>query len=237
VAGRPVQGTSDPARCLRRRRRRRAGRARVLVRAGRDCGHIFNLGHGVYPPPILDANGRPQSCTTRERRALDEDRRARDGYGTRRRRTTSETYYTRFDTASTTPSSSPISSAVQRHWRHVAAGSEATMQVTGIAAALERRAPGAFDVRFGSKYEPPLLETTANRFGRRIRRRRGPPPRTHSSSMSTDQYMSRSKEALGERVTSSRSARGGSSGLPQIIADRVKDPSPRSRIHGVKPPK
>ena len=31
-------------------------------------------------------------------------------------------------------------------------------QVAGIAAALERLSPGRYDVRFGSKYEPPLLE-------------------------------------------------------------------------------
>ncbi len=37
-------------------------------------------------------------------------------------------------------------------------------QVAGLAAALERHRPGDFDVRFGSKYEPPLLETTAESF-------------------------------------------------------------------------
>src|SRR6202041_3004539 len=30
-------------------------------------------------------------------------------------------------------------------------------QVAGLAAQLERHVPGGFDVRFGSKYEPPLL--------------------------------------------------------------------------------
>jgi ferrochelatase len=37
-------------------------------------------------------------------------------------------------------------------------------QVAGLAAQLERHMPGGFDVRFGSKYEPPLLETTAEEF-------------------------------------------------------------------------
>jgi len=75
-------------------------------------------------------------------------------------------------------------------------------QVTGIAAALERRAPGAFDVRFGSKYEPPLLETTAESFrAEGFDVVVGLVLAPHSSSMSTDQYMSRAKEALGERVT------------------------------------
>ena len=33
-----------------------------------------------------------------------------------------------------------------------------------LAAQLDDRSPGDFDVRFGSKYEPPLLETTAEAF-------------------------------------------------------------------------
>ena len=74
-------------------------------------------------------------------------------------------------------------------------------QVAGIAAALDTRVPGGFDVRFGSKYEPPLLETTADSF-----RNDGFDVvvglvlAPHSSSMSTDQYMSRAKAALGDRV-------------------------------------
>ncbi len=39
-------------------------------------------------------------------------------------------------------------------------------QVAGLAAALERDAPGAYDVRYGSKFEPPLLEEAAASFQR-----------------------------------------------------------------------
>ncbi len=74
-------------------------------------------------------------------------------------------------------------------------------QVAGIAGALEARAPGRFDVRFGSKYEPPLLEETAAAFAAEgftdvVALVLAP----HSSSMSTDQYMARAREALGSAV-------------------------------------
>jgi protoporphyrin/coproporphyrin ferrochelatase len=98
-------------------------------------------------------------------------------------------------------------------------------QVAGIAAALERRAPGGFDVRFGSKYEPPLLETTAESF------RAGGFDvvvglvlAPHSSSMSTDQYMSRAKEALGDEVDFVEiGAWWEFPGFLEIIAQRVND--------------
>lgn len=75
-------------------------------------------------------------------------------------------------------------------------------QVAGLAAALERSAPGRFDVRFGSKYEPPLLEEAATTlrdegFTEVIGLVLAP----HSSSMSTDQYMSRARHALGDDVS------------------------------------
>lgn len=74
-------------------------------------------------------------------------------------------------------------------------------QVAGIAAALDRSAPGAFDVRFGSKYEPPLLEEAAQSFrDDGITSVVGLVLAPHSSSMSTDQYMSRASEALGSSV-------------------------------------
>jgi ferrochelatase len=98
-------------------------------------------------------------------------------------------------------------------------------QVAGIAAALERRAPGGFDVRFGSKYEPPLLETTAESF-----RTEGYDVvvglvlAPHSSSMSTDQYMSRAKEALGDQVNFVEiGAWWEFPGFLEIIAARVND--------------
>jgi ferrochelatase len=98
-------------------------------------------------------------------------------------------------------------------------------QVAGIAAALERRAPGGFDVRFGSKYEPPLLETTAESFradGFDVVV--GLVLAPHSSSMSTDQYMSRAKEALGDEVDFVEiGAWWEFPGFLEIIAQRVND--------------
>jgi ferrochelatase len=74
-------------------------------------------------------------------------------------------------------------------------------QVKGIAAALEREVPGEFDVRFGSKYEPPMLEATAASFrDDGFTKVVGLVLAPHSSSMSTVQYMQRAKEALGNAV-------------------------------------
>ena len=74
-------------------------------------------------------------------------------------------------------------------------------QVRGLTHALEVAAPGQFDVRFGSKYEPPLLEATAASFrDDGVTTVVGLVLAPHSSSMSTDQYMSRAREALGEAV-------------------------------------
>lgn len=74
-------------------------------------------------------------------------------------------------------------------------------QVVGIASALERVAPGAFDVRFGSKYEPPLLEEAATSFrDEGFTRVVGLVLAPHSSTMSTGQYMARAKEALSDDI-------------------------------------
>ena len=70
-------------------------------------------------------------------------------------------------------------------------------QVAGLAAALEEQAPGEFDVRFGSKYEPPLLEAAAESFrDDGFTHVVGLVLAPHSSSMSTDQYMDRARAAL-----------------------------------------
>ena len=56
--GRPVQGNLDPARCLGGVDNALAATREVLARAGRDAGHVFNLGHGVLPetdPTVLEA--------------------------------------------------------------------------------------------------------------------------------------------------------------------------------------
>jgi uroporphyrinogen decarboxylase len=58
VAGRPVQGNLDPARCLGGNDLAVAAAREVIARAGSDAGHIFNLGHGVLPstdPAALEA--------------------------------------------------------------------------------------------------------------------------------------------------------------------------------------
>ena len=74
-------------------------------------------------------------------------------------------------------------------------------QVAGIAAALERDAPGEFDVRYGSKFEPPLLEEAASSFrDDGFTKVVGLVLAPHSSSMSTGQYLSRAREALREDV-------------------------------------
>ncbi len=98
-------------------------------------------------------------------------------------------------------------------------------QVAGIAAALEQRVPGGFDVRFGSKYEPPLLETTAESFrDDGFDLVVGLVLAPHSSSMSTDQYMSRARAALGEVVTFVEvGAWWEFPGFLEIIARRVND--------------
>ena len=98
-------------------------------------------------------------------------------------------------------------------------------QVAGIAAALERRVPGGFDVRFGSKYEPPLLETTAESFrSEGFDVVVGLVLAPHSSSMSTDQYMSRAREALGGDVEFIEiGAWWEFPGFLEIIAERVND--------------
>ena len=58
VVGRPVQGNLDPARCLAGADLAVEAAREVLVHAGREPGHIFNLGHGVLPttdPEVLAA--------------------------------------------------------------------------------------------------------------------------------------------------------------------------------------
>jgi uroporphyrinogen decarboxylase len=56
--GKPVQGNLDPARCLGGADVAVQAAREVLLKAGRDAGHIFNLGHGVLPstnPDVLAA--------------------------------------------------------------------------------------------------------------------------------------------------------------------------------------
>ncbi len=74
-------------------------------------------------------------------------------------------------------------------------------QVAGIAAELELRFPGQFDVRFGSKYEPPMIEDVAPSFVEDgFEHVIGLVLAPHSSSMSTTQYMDRARACLGEHL-------------------------------------
>ncbi len=98
-------------------------------------------------------------------------------------------------------------------------------QVAGVARVLEHVAPGRYDVRFGSKYEPPLLETAATSFREDgFTKVIGLVLAPHSSSMSTDQYMARAGEALGDGVEFIKiGAWWEFPGFLEIIALRVTD--------------
>jgi ferrochelatase len=74
-------------------------------------------------------------------------------------------------------------------------------QVAGIAAQLDARFPGQFDVRFGSKYEPPMIEDVAPSFVEDgFEHVIGLVLAPHSSSMSTTQYMDRARACLGDQL-------------------------------------
>ena len=98
-------------------------------------------------------------------------------------------------------------------------------QVRGIDAALESAAPGQFDVRFGSKYEAPLLEETATTFREDgVTTVVGLALAPHSSSMSTDQYMARARESLGNDIRFiSVGAWWEFPGFLELIAERVTE--------------
>jgi ferrochelatase len=98
-------------------------------------------------------------------------------------------------------------------------------QVAALAAALEAAAPGEFDVRFGSKYEPPLIEEAAHTLrDDGITRVVGLALAPHSASMSTGQYLSRAREALGGDVEFlAVHAWWETPGFLELIARRVRD--------------
>jgi ferrochelatase len=97
--------------------------------------------------------------------------------------------------------------------------------VTGIAKTLEERHPGAYDVRFGSKFEPPMLEEAAASFrDEGFTKVVGIVLAPHSSSMSTEQYMSRARETLGDNVEFIEiGAWYDAPGFSGLIAQRVND--------------
>jgi ferrochelatase len=95
-------------------------------------------------------------------------------------------------------------------------------QVDGIRRALEKIAPGKFDVRFGSKYEPPMIEDTAPTFTD-CDRIVGLVLAPHESSMSTQQYMERATAALGSAVEFCEiRAWWHEPAFVELIADRVR---------------
>ena len=98
-------------------------------------------------------------------------------------------------------------------------------QVAGITAALERDAPGIFDVRFGSKFESPMLEEPAAQFrDEGFEKVIGIVLAPHSSTMSTDQYMSRARETLGPSVEFvAIGAWYDAPGFLKLIASRVNE--------------
>jgi protoporphyrin/coproporphyrin ferrochelatase len=98
-------------------------------------------------------------------------------------------------------------------------------QVRALADALEARAPGRFDVRFGAKYEPPLIEDAAAELvASGVERVIGLALAPHSSSMSTGQYMARATQALGEGVSfTAIGAWWDAPGFLDLIARRVRD--------------
>ncbi len=168
------------------------------------------------PRPIRRCSKRSfASCTTRARRAFNDDRAySCMAYGTPSTPMTSRRTTREFVTAVLPPpNSSPTSTPLQRHRRHVAAGAHAAPTRWRASPRRSRTRPGGFDVRFGSKYEPPLLETPPSRSattGSTSSWASSLAP--HSSSMSTDQYMSRRRRRPSVTgSTSYGSARGGSS--------------------------
>ena len=98
-------------------------------------------------------------------------------------------------------------------------------QVRALANALEARQPGRYDVRFGSKYEPPLIESIAEAMrDDGLTTVIGLALAPHSSSMSTGQYMSRAREGLGANVDFRPvGAWWDAPGFLELIARRVND--------------
>ncbi len=138
-----------------------------------------------------------------------------------------EAYYTRIRHGR--PPSPEQLADLQRRYHAIGGTSplaqRSAAQVAGIAASLEERRPGGFDVRFGSKYQPPLLETIAEAFrDEGFRKVVALVLAPHSSSMSTDQYMSRARDALGDDIEFVEiGAWWAFPGFLEIIATRVNE--------------
>lgn len=98
-------------------------------------------------------------------------------------------------------------------------------QVNALRDVLDARYAGRYDVRFGSKYEPPLLEEAAASFREDgFDTVIGLVLAPHSSSMSTDQYFERARAALGDDVRFiGVGAWWEQPGFLELIAQRVQD--------------
>jgi protoporphyrin/coproporphyrin ferrochelatase len=147
-------------------------------------------------------------------------------YGTPTTRDDVEAYYTRIRHGRA-PSPELLADLVRRYdaiggTSPLAARTAA--QVQALARALESAHPGVYDVVFGSKYEPPLLEDAARELRERgVSRVIGLVLAPHSSSMSTDQYMDRAREALGEGVDfTAIGAWWDAEGFCELIGERVR---------------
>lgn len=125
-------------------------------------------------------------------------------YGTPTTREAVESYYTRIRHGRA-PSAEQLADLIRRYDAigGISPLAERTAaQVAGIAAHLDRNFPGEFDVRFGSKYEPPLLEDAARGFVESgVETVIGLVLAPHESSLSTRQYFERAEAALGADVT------------------------------------
>ena len=96
-------------------------------------------------------------------------------------------------------------------------------QVRALSEALERYAPGDYDVRFGAKYAAPLIEESAAALvAAGVTRVIGLPLAPHSSSMSTDEYHERAVAALGPDVAyQAVGAWWDAPGFADLMAQRV----------------
>ena len=97
-------------------------------------------------------------------------------------------------------------------------------QVRGLAEALERRAPGRFDVRFGSKYTDPSIEDAARSFlDDGITTVVGLTLTPHSATLGSGEYLTRAAEALGDDATFMPIAEWyDTDGFSELMADRVR---------------
>jgi ferrochelatase len=147
-------------------------------------------------------------------------------YGTPADRTDVGPYYTRIRHGRP-PSDEQLDDLVRRYDAIGGLSPLATRtdaQVRALAAELARRAPGRFDVRLGTKYGAPSIEETVAGFaGDGVRRVIGLVLAPHGSSMSTGEYFTRARAALGDTPLVSIPHWYESPGFAELLADRVHE--------------